>query len=50
VTVLRDLVVAVPSYARDLADRFGHGELDAEPEAPVPLRSVRFFARYREKR
>jgi hypothetical protein len=50
VTVLRDLVVAVPARARDLADRFGRGELDAEPDVPVPLCSGRFFARYREKR
>jgi hypothetical protein len=39
VTVLRDLIIAVPARARDLVDRFGRGELDAEPE-PEPDSSL----------
>lgn len=31
VTVLRDLVIAVPGEARDLVDRFGRDEPEAEP-------------------
>lgn len=31
VTVLRDLVIAVPAEARDLVDRFGREEPEAEP-------------------
>jgi hypothetical protein len=50
VTVLRDLVIAVPEGARDLADRFGRGELDSEPDVPAPTRRGSVFARYREKR
>jgi hypothetical protein len=50
VTVLRDLVIAVPGGARDLADRFGRGELDSEPDVPSPARRGSLFARYREKR
>jgi hypothetical protein len=49
-TVLHDLVIAVPARARDLADQFGRGELDAEPDAPATSRLGRLFARYREKR
>ena len=46
VTVLRDLVIAVPARAKDLVDRFGRGELDAEPEQePRGL-----LSRYRAKR
>ena len=50
VTVLGDLVVAVPARARDLADRFGRGELNPEPDATAPSRPGGIFARYREKR
>jgi hypothetical protein len=46
VTVLRDLIVAVPARARDLVDRFGRGELDAEPEPePDPSRVGRLLQR-----
>jgi hypothetical protein len=46
VTVLRDLVIAVPARARDLVDRFGRGELDAEPTAETaPNRVGRLLQR-----
>jgi hypothetical protein len=46
VTVLRDLIVAVPVRARDLVDRFGRGELDAEPEPEAePTRVGRLLQR-----
>ena len=36
VTVLRDLVIAVPERTRTDVDRFGRGELDPEQHEPAP--------------
>ncbi|MGZ8693862.1 MAG: hypothetical protein ACXWYS_00290 [Gaiellaceae bacterium] len=46
VTVLRDIVLAVPASAHEPVDRFGRGELDAEPEAePEPSMLDRLLQR-----
>jgi hypothetical protein len=45
VTVLRDLVIAVPDEARDPVDRFGRGDLDGDSEPAEPSRLSRLLGR-----